>query len=295
MGFKVTLEKFIDRSNIIHSNKYDYSNSVYINNKIPIVIICKEHGEFEQLPSNHLNGSGCKDCFFYKKRNDVEYFINLSKKIHKGKYLYNLVKYKSNVDNVIILCKEHGEFKQQPKHHLNGHGCPSCGGTKKLTKEKFIEKSKKIHYDKYNYSLVEYKDNQTKVKIICKEHNIFEQRPDDHMRGRGCKRCSDKFGILENIWLDDNNIKNRQVRIGRYIVDGYDTETNTIYEFNGDYWHGNPYKYKKDDINPSCKKSFGELYRKTIDKERTLLNKGYNIISIWESEYINKNKNTICH
>ncbi len=64
MGFKVTLEKFIDRSNIIHNNKYDYSNSVYINNKIPIVIICKEHGEFKQLPSNHLNGSGCKDCFY---------------------------------------------------------------------------------------------------------------------------------------------------------------------------------------------------------------------------------------
>ena len=111
MGFKVTLEKFIDRSNIIHNNKYDYSNSVYINNKIPIVIICKEHGEFEQLPSNHLNGSGCKDCFFDKKRNDVKYFINLSKKIHKGKYLYDLVKYKSNVDSGVFNAIQYAAAK----------------------------------------------------------------------------------------------------------------------------------------------------------------------------------------
>ena len=115
------------------------------------------------------------------------------------------------------------------------------------------------------------------------------------MRGRGCIKCSNRFGILENNWLNDNNIINRQVRIGKYIVDGYDPITNTIYEFNGDYWHGNPIRYKKDDINSSCKKTFGELYKKTIEKEKILIDKGYKVISIWESEYINKNKNVTCH
>ena len=293
MGFKVNLESFIERSNIIHNNLYDYSNSIYINNRTNIKIICKEHGDFNQLPLNHFKGSGCPDCYITKKR--ILNFVERSNIAHNNKYSYELVDYKNNITKVKIFCGKHGEFEQIPTHHLNGIGCPDCGGTKKLNTQKFIKKSKEIHKETYDYSLVKYINNQKKVKIICKKHNIFEQIPDDHMRGRGCIKCSNRFGILENNWLNDNNIINRQVRIGKYIVDGYDPITNTIYEFNGDYWHGNPIRYKKDDINSSCKKTFGELYKKTIEKEKILIDKGYKVISIWESEYINKNKNVTCH
>ena len=57
------------------------------------------------------------------------------------------------------------------------------------TKEKFIEKSRKIHGERYDYSLVEYINNKTKVKIICKEHGVFEQRPDNHIQGNNCPIC----------------------------------------------------------------------------------------------------------
>jgi very-short-patch-repair endonuclease len=293
MRIKINLENFIERCNIIHNNKYDYNNTIYINNKTNIKIICNEHGEFNQLPINHLSGSGCSKCYFSKKR--ITDFIDRVKIVHNNKYSYELVNYKNNITRVKIICNEHGIFEQQPKHHLNGHGCPDCGGTKKLNNEKFIENSKEVHKKVYDYSLVKYIDNQTKVNIICNKHGIFEQRPDDHMRGRGCIKCGDKFGIKENKWLDSLNVKDRQVRIDKYIVDGYDSTTNTIYEFNGDYWHGNPKKYKKDDVNSSCKKTFGELYNNTIEKEKILIDKGYRVISIWESEYINKNKNLTCH
>ena len=53
----------------------------------------------------------------------------------------------------------------------------------------FIEKAKEIHGDKYDYSLVEYKNNKTKIKIICKEHGIFEQSPYLHLKGSGCPKC----------------------------------------------------------------------------------------------------------
>lgn len=43
----------------------------------------------------------------------------------------------------------------------------------KLTTEEFIEKAKKVHGDKYDYSLVEYKDSRVKVKIICPKHGVF--------------------------------------------------------------------------------------------------------------------------
>ena len=45
------------------------------------------------------------------------------------------------------------------------------------------------------------------------------------------------------------------------------------------------YKYKKDDINPICGKTFGYLLQKTIEKEKRLKELGYNVVSIWESEY----------
>ena len=60
---------------------------------------------------------------------------------------------------------------------------------RKLTTEQFIQKAKTIHDNKYDYSKVEYINNRTKVKIICKEHGIFEQRPNDHLQGIGCSFC----------------------------------------------------------------------------------------------------------
>lgn len=55
----------------------------------------------------------------------------------------------------------------------------------------------------------------------------------------------------EKCWLDSLNIQNnyRQYKIGKYIVDGYDPNSNTVYEFYGDYWHGNPNIYNKNDMN----------------------------------------------
>ena len=164
----------------------------------------------------------------------------------------------------------------------------------------FIKKSKLIHNDKYDYSKVNYIHSKKKVMIICSEHGIFEQIPSGHLSGKGCYSCygnkkSDNRTFISNSKLIHNNkydyslvnIINRQVRIGRYIVDGYNPETNTIYEFNGDFWHGNPEIFDRNDFNKVSRKTFGELYKKTLEKENKLKELGYNIISIWESEYKN--------
>ena len=62
--------------------------------------------------------------------------------------------------------------------------------SKRLTKEEFVEKARKVHGDKYDYSKVEYQDNRTKVCIICPQHGEFWQKPNDHLNGCGCKPCS---------------------------------------------------------------------------------------------------------
>jgi len=124
------------------------------------------------------------------KRLTTEQFIEKAKTIHGDTYDYSLVEYKNNYTKVKIICPIHDIFEQRPNSHLNGNGCPECSGTKKLNTEEFIEKAKAIHGDKYDYSLVEYKNNSTKVKIICPEHGVFEQIPSSHLKGSGCSKCS---------------------------------------------------------------------------------------------------------
>lgn len=71
-----------------------------------------------------------------------------------------------------------------------------------------------------------------------------------------------------------------------YKVDGFDPETNTIYEFDGDFWHGNPSLFKPDDINPRTKTTFGQLHEKTVARRQALETLGYTVVAIWEAELI---------
>jgi hypothetical protein len=74
--------------------------------------------------------------------------------------------------------------------HINGQGCPKCGGSKKLTLEEFIERSNIIHDFKYRYENVIYINHMTKVDIICPIHGIFKQNPNSHLIGQGCHSCN---------------------------------------------------------------------------------------------------------
>ena len=73
----------------------------------------------------------------------------------------------------------------------------------------------------------------------------------------------------------------------RFKVDGYNSYTNTVYEFWGDYWHGNPTKYDQAKFNGVAKKTFGELLQRTNEKRAAILSAGYNLVEIWESDWVN--------
>lgn len=66
-----TKESFISKAIIRHGNKYDYRNVVYINNKIPVEIICPIHGSFYQRPDSHLSGKGCSFCGLDKHKSKL--------------------------------------------------------------------------------------------------------------------------------------------------------------------------------------------------------------------------------
>lgn len=119
-----TSETFISEAKNIHGNNYDYSNTIYIKSDKKVNIKCLKHGEFFQLPDNHLKGKGCPRCNGKNRTTDIikEEFII----IHGNKYDYSLVEYTKIKNKVKIICPVHGIFTQTPEEHLNGCGCPIC-------------------------------------------------------------------------------------------------------------------------------------------------------------------------
>ena len=231
---KISQKEVLERFKKVHGDEYDYSHVEYVGDKLKVKIICIKygHGIFEQRPNNHAQGQGCPECGLLKgtvkltKKQVLEKF----KKVHGDTYDYSLVEYDGASTKVKIICRKdgHGVFEQTPSSHLNGRGCKDCGYIKRgnslrKTIEEFLDKAKLVHVEKYDYSLIEYVDSRTKVKIICKEdgHGIFEQNPTSHLQGIGCPKC----GIVSTL---------EKLNLG---VDGFVQRSNLV--------HNNFYGYEK--------------------------------------------------
>lgn len=136
----------------------------------PVTIICPEHGEFQQSPRHHaINGHGCSKCYHESRRiNHPKKILTLEEKaiirrdkwiqecsiIHNNKYDYSKVEPIYNLkDKVIIICPEHGEFKQIAANHKL-YGCAKCSHavrakTIMLSFEEFVNRANIIHNNHY--------------------------------------------------------------------------------------------------------------------------------------------------
>ena len=202
----LSTEEFIEKAKKIHGSNYDYSKVLYVHNQKKVCIICPEHGEFWQTPSNHLQGHKCPKCAIdnIRKKQALKkwQFVEKANKIHCGKYDYSKVEYINNSTKVCIICPEHGEFWQTPHDHLSGYGCKKCGienikKSQRLTNNEFINRSIKVHKNKYDYSKVEYVNYETPVCIICPEHGEFWQTPHSHLNGVDCPYCANEIYAKE--------------------------------------------------------------------------------------------------
>lgn len=292
MTKKSNILEFINKSNIKHNYKFDYSKSIYLTAKDKIEIICLEHGSFWQTPSNHLSGSSCYTC---KKFKSNLKFIQESNDVHNFKYLYCNTKYTNskNKNKVEVKCRVHGVFKIRPDCHLSGQGCRECSNISKSdTLAFFIEKSNKVHKNKFRYDNFIYINYDNKSYITCSSHGDFIQSPKSHYAGHGCPKCKIiSSSKVEKEWLDFLNIDNKYRQFSFKInnksinVDGYDPNTNTIYEFYGDFWHGNPNVFPINGINSKNGKSYNYLFNKTMSRKNSIECAGYKVIYIWENDW----------
>ena len=305
---KLDTDNFIEKSIQIWGNKYDYSKTKYIGANDKVIIICNKHGEFEQLPSNHYK-YGCGSCGREKnvRNNELKEkckkdFEMKSNVVHDYLYDYTKSDYINAATKVIVICKEHGEFYVSPNNHLRGKGCRECGKIKCANAkikpyEEYYEDFIKLYGSKYDYSLVEWKGSSFSISVICNKHGIFDILPYMHKNGKECPKCSNQHSKISIEWLSYMEIKysvkiNHAQNKGEYIIpnsrykaDGYSETINTIFEFHGDFWHGNPKIYNKNKINHRVGLTFGELYEKTLEKSNFIKDNGYNLIEIWENDW----------
>lgn len=295
---KKTTEEVIMEFVKIHGDKYDYSKVKYKNAVTKVCVNCKIHGYFYITPNSHKNGSGCYKCgrlvVEESRRISNDEFIKKSIEIHGNKYDYSKTIYKGYHDYVYIVCKKHGEFKQQARKHLLGQNCKKCSYMNNMVD--FVEMCKD-RYPEYDYSKTIYNGMFNDVLITCKKHGDFTIKASNfYHKSRGCKKCIDYTkSKQETIWLDSLSVTNRNVymKFGNktYCVDGVDLDKKIVYEYYGDFFHGNPDIYDPEDINPLLNEKFGDLYLKTKEKETDIIKNGYEIITIWENDFKKKIKN----
>lgn len=299
---RYSLSGFLAAAHEVHGDLYDYSSVMYSGSAVNVSISCRrpEHGLFQQTPTTHLSGSGCPKCgderASEKRRMTQEAFLFAAHNVHGSRYDYSEAIYNASNAKILIICQTpgHGSFRQTPNKHLAGQGCIKCGfeSTKikqRTTTEAFLVKCRNVHGDRYDYSEAVYEGVRKKVHIVCRKlkHGTFMQEPGAHLQGQGCPKCRGRISAVGTAWLDSLGVPVREYRLPgtRTIVDGFNPATNTVYQFHGDYYHGNPARFEPANINPSMKITFGELYQQTSDSDVRIEEAGYILVTMWEHDW----------
>lgn len=207
-------KSIVERFNLIHHNKYDYSLMEYIGTDEKIKIICPIHGEFQQSPHHHLTGVGCQKCGNVYKPTTEE-FIKLSIKLHGNKYDYSKVKYINNQTKIDIVCSTHGTFQVRPNDHLNKKsGCPICKSSKgEIIIKNFLDNNKFVYVREKTFDGCVNKSN-LRFDFYLPEKNIcIEYDGEQHFKSLECFggeesfRRTKKRDKLKNKFCVENNIR----------------------------------------------------------------------------------------
>lgn len=209
MTAKLTQQGFIDKARERHGDRYDYSQSVFVSTREPVVVICRVHGAFTVNRANdHLRGRGCAKCAIDAISDTTESFTEKARVVHGERYDYSRVDHRGANRRVVIICPIHGEWLQTPGSHIDGHGCPKCAQVESANRRRgeldmFIRSSALVHRERYTYSNAIYMGSRRKITITCPDHGDFEQLAGNHLAGHGCPGC--KGELLAEIQRPSTN------------------------------------------------------------------------------------------
>lgn len=300
-SYALSFDEFIEKAHAKHGKRYEYDQSTFTRSKDKLTIRCRTCSDvFEQQGNAHLQGSGCPRCGAKQAHIAQSYgregFLERAHLVHGEKFTYfectdpNWTQ-KSTVTWQCRVCNMISE--QLVLNHLAGRGCAQCSGKMKHTNETFVAKAEKVHgKGRYNYSEVMYVRSTDHVWITCNTCKLrWQVKPNNHLFGKGCPLCAAKQFVSkpETAWLDSLNIpaENRNVWLvvnnRKFNVDALVGDT--VYEFDGDYYHGNPAKFARDKVNHKCGVTMGELHDRTVERRKEIEDAGYKVVVMWESEW----------
>jgi hypothetical protein len=190
----MTQEEFIKRANEIHNNKYCYDETIYVDSKTKVKIICKIHGPFTMDAGRHIRKTqftGCSICSKESQRLSRDEFIKRANEIHNNRYNYDEMEYINTSTNIKVRCNLHGIFILPAHRHIRKVYPSGCRDCSKISTESFIKRATEIHEGKYDYSRTIYVDQYTKILIGCPIHGDFNQYPGHHIYDKiGCASCN---------------------------------------------------------------------------------------------------------
>jgi hypothetical protein len=268
---KKTTEDFIKEAKAIWGDKYDYSLTEYTGSLKKVKIIL-DGIVYEQRANSHLNPQ--KKCV--EKEVTFEVFLKRARLKYGDKYDYSEAKY-VNVATPIKIKLKDSVYYQTPSNHFSF--VPENINRRK-TREEFVEEANLVHDNKFDYSKTNYTKANTKVIITCPVHGDFTQTPNSHLRGSGCRNCTESKGEKAIAkFLTKNNIHfERQYKfpdcrnIFELPFDFYIPSMRTVIEYDGEQhfkplpFFGGEKAFEKLKINDKIKSEYCE--DNTIDMLR---------------------------
>jgi len=229
----------------------------------------------------------------------TEIFVARAKEVHGNRYDYSPSHYENSDKKINVKCRIHGIFSVYPIIHTrpNACHCPKCAIITRQRKRKlklsvFLERAKKIHGDKYDYSQTFITNCNTDVTIGCPFHGFFTQRPSVHLKGMGCKKCGTLVAMEkitkppEDFLIEANKKFNNKFT---YFLENYTKRSNVV-GINCPR-HGLTCQKPTDHLRSKngCAKCAGNFQYKTEDFIRNAVEVHGNIYDYTFSKYIDSN------
>lgn len=314
---KLTLEQFIELSKKVHGElTYDYSLVNFINSKTKVNLLCLICNEnFFVTPNNHLNPSnltGCQKCGHkigaQKRLSNSskssgklshEQYIQRIPEINKLNYDISKIRYVNLETPIEVVCKKHNIILfPKAKQLLRKGVCKQCGIDKTKNSsitpfDEFQIRAYKKHNNSYLYDKSSYISLAKHTNIFCTRCcQVFKQRGTNHLAGQGCPFCEHNSFVSkgETEWLDYINIPKHNRNIWIKLICGRRVNVdalvdNIVYEFNGTNIHGDPRIHEADKFSKLHDMTFGEVYKKSCEREELIRQNGYEVVIMWEKDW----------
>lgn len=249
----------------------------YMNSHSRLRYVCPNGHVRSASAASVVSDKGCLECYtdsFHSTKSFSEFAAEFGYEVVSGEYVNNYTK-------VELMCPRGHVVPVAPMNFLAGKRCVVCSREGRVTDLSLVEEL----FGSEGYSVLHYSSASSPVKVKCPSGHTSKMFVYNFRNGHRCRHCGTAgISAISTQWLDTLGVVDREVRVGRYRVDGFDGETNTVYEFLGGFWHGDPRRFDRTGMNPIAKRTFGELLEKTASRLYSI-NKHHNLVYIWEKEF----------